>query len=114
MNCDGRDYATEEQAFEDLDKFIKAIGLPKPTVVHSGGGFHCYWHTGEDIPSDEWLITARKLKSLCNYFELKADPSVTTDESDFLDYLTHKTINETKKQSVAEQEAHGLRLSYVK
>ena len=99
IDCDGRDYATEEQAFEDLDKFIKAIGLPKPTVVHSGGGFHCYWHTGEDIPSDEWLITARKLKSLCNYFELKADPSVTTDESRLLrlpNTQNHKRNKEAK------------------
>ena len=93
IDCDGRDYATEEQAFDDLDKFIKTIGLPKPIVVHSGGGFHCYWHTGEDIPKDDWVVIARKLKGLCNFFNFKTDANVTADESRLLrlpNTLNHK------------------------
>jgi len=43
-------YATTKEALTALVKFCKALGIPAPLVVKSGGGLHCYWPFDRDVP----------------------------------------------------------------
>ena len=67
-----------------LSAFLKATGLPTPTLVNSGGGLHVYWPLTRDVTVDEWKPLARSLKQLCGKQALHADPSVTTDAARIL------------------------------
>ena len=75
----GKAYDTQQEALDALDKFCKESGMPKPTLVNSGGGVHVYWPLEKPITKDEWLPLAEKLKSMCDDYDLHADPVVTAD-----------------------------------
>ena len=75
----GKAYDTQQEAIEALKNFCKASGMPKPTLVNSGGGVHVYWPLENPITKEEWLPLAEKLKSMCDDFDLYADPVVTAD-----------------------------------
>lgn len=72
-------YATQAEALVELKRFCGSVGLPKPTLVNSGGGIHAYWCITEPITKDMWIPVAEKLKSLCDDYDLYADPVVTAD-----------------------------------
>ena len=74
-----KDYVNQANAIAALRKFCKKIELPKPIVVNSGRGIHAYWALSEQIPLDDWLPAAEKLKKLCADNNLLADVSVTAD-----------------------------------
>ena len=75
----GKAYDTQQEAIEALKNFCKVSGMPKPTLVNSGGGVHVYWPLENPITREEWLPLAEKLKSMCDDFDLHADPVVTAD-----------------------------------
>ena len=54
----GKAYDTQQEALDALDKFCKESGMPKPTLVNSGGGVHVYWPLEKPITKDEWLPLA--------------------------------------------------------
>ena len=51
-------YATRKEAVVELHKFCALIGLPLPFVSSSGYGLHIWWVYDQDVPSDQWKITA--------------------------------------------------------
>lgn len=75
---DNKGYATLDDAFAALDKFVTVANLPPPIRIFSGIGLHAYWLLDEDVPIDEYLPYARKFKSLCME-HLVVDPSVMAE-----------------------------------
>jgi hypothetical protein len=58
--------------------------MPKPYLVNSGGGVHAYWPLETPVSRDEWLPLAEQLKSICDDYNLYADPVVTADSARIL------------------------------
>ena len=90
----GKPYETREDAIADLGRFCKELGMPKPTIVNSGGGVHVYWPLDEAVPIDRWSRVAESLKAKCVQHDLKADPAVTADAARILRIpgtFNHKT-----------------------
>ncbi len=80
---DGK-YAKRPDAYTALKQFCQTLDLPKPLVTSSGGGLHVYWLLSEPIPSDAWRVHATKLRRLLEHFNVKFDPSRTTDVASVL------------------------------
>jgi hypothetical protein len=72
-------YQTQTEALVALKAFCKATGLPKPSLVNSGGGVHAYWALTEPVSRETWTPLAEQLKRLCDEHDLFADPVVTAD-----------------------------------
>ena len=77
-------YATRDEAQDAVISWVEKMGLPEPTVVDSGNGFHVYWILKEEIPTKEWLPYAQKLKQLCVDHGLVIDPAVPADRARIL------------------------------
>lgn len=75
----GKPYETQDEAIRALEAFCVSTNMPKPTMVNSGGGVHVYWPLTKPLTKEEWLPLAEKLKSMCDDFDLHADPVVTAD-----------------------------------
>lgn len=93
-------YETQSDAAVALKQFIKATGLPLPTIVNSGGGLHVYWPLTEDVPAQEWVEHARRLKVLCKTHGLAADPAVTADAARILRVPGTQNFKESTPRSV--------------
>ena len=74
-----KDYPSQKEALQALQKFCKALRLPRPLLVNSGRGVHVYWLLDESIKVDAWVPVAERLKKLCKEHGLLADPAVTAD-----------------------------------
>lgn len=74
------DYPTQLEGMVALKEFVKATGLPKPTIVSSGVGLHIYWTFNEEVDYNEWHPLAKGLKAkvLEHKFSVK-DLALTTD-----------------------------------
>lgn len=57
----GSMYATQGDAMVALHAFVKASGLPKPTVVSSGYGLHVYWVFIKEVDYNTWMPLSRAL-----------------------------------------------------
>ena len=80
LDCgEGKDYPTQPEALQALVKFCTEANFPKPILVSSGGGWHCYWLLSESIPSTDWQRIGNKLKRIFAHYGLKADPTATAD-----------------------------------
>jgi uncharacterized protein (DUF927 family) len=80
LDCgEGKPYETQAEALVALKAFCKTTGLPKPTLVNSGGGVHAYWALTEPVSRETWMPLAEQLKRLCDEHDLFADPVVTAD-----------------------------------
>lgn len=77
-------YPTREEAQEAILKWIETVGLPEPTVVDSGNGYHVYWILKEEITTDEWQPYANRIKELCIQHKLIIDPVVPADRARIL------------------------------
>lgn len=77
-------YDNKGEAVVDLDRFITEAELPPPVIVDSGTGIQAYWIFNEEVPAVEWLVYARKFKSLCKDLGLKADPACTADSARYM------------------------------
>jgi hypothetical protein len=77
---DGTTFPTQEDGISALKEFIKATGLPKPTLVSSGFGLHVYFSVKQAIGFNEWepLAEALKARILSEGFKVK-DAGITTD-----------------------------------
>jgi hypothetical protein len=74
-----KDYPDQASAIHALRSFCASINIQKPIIVNSGRGIHAYWPLSEDVPVDNWLPVAERLKNLCAQRKLYADPAVTSD-----------------------------------
>ena len=56
-------YLDQQTGLAELQKFCKAVGLPKPILVNSGNGIHAYWIFSDDVPVATWKPYAEKFKA---------------------------------------------------
>ena len=77
-------YDTYEEAFSDLHKFCKEIGLHRPFIINSGGGIHAYWPFESPVDVEVWRPLAHQLKELCISNNLYIDTGVTADAARIL------------------------------
>ena len=85
IDCgEDKPYDSQEEGLAALKIFVKNTGLPKPTVVNSGRGWHIYWPLEESISVEEWRPLAEGLKVLCTSHSLEADAVVTADTARIL------------------------------
>ena len=72
----GKDYDTQEQGLKALRNFCKTVGLPRPTLVDSGYGWHVYWALTEEIAPNQWEPAARRLREVCRTQGMRVDEKV--------------------------------------
>ena len=81
---EGKGFIDKAAACNALKDFCKKLGLPKPTIIDSGGGLHAYWTLQDDIEPDEWLSVATKLKQFTKFHKFAADDARTSDRASLL------------------------------
>jgi hypothetical protein len=69
----GEGYADQATGLQELQRFCKTIGLPKPIIVNSGRGIHAYWTFSKVIGRDRWQPMSDRLKELCQKHSLLSD-----------------------------------------
>lgn len=80
MDLDGKDFGGTDNAVRELASFVKATGLPRPSIyVNSGRGIHVYWCLDRDISVDQWKPVSAALKAKCAELGFNADPTSTAD-----------------------------------
>ena len=62
-----------------VNDFVETLGLPKPWLIDSGGGWHVYWMLDADVPHDEWRATAEMLKAATVQALLDNDRAIIAD-----------------------------------
>jgi hypothetical protein len=73
-------YPTMAEAVTALGAFIKATGLPKPSMmIQSGGGLHVYWVVDRALSPHDWYPLACALVEATKRHGLLLDDAVTTD-----------------------------------
>ena len=80
----GAGYETKEDALYALRAFCRAVGLPRPMIIDSGGGLHVYWSLKETISANRWKELAGKLKQATKALGFLADQSRTADAASVL------------------------------
>ena len=78
-----KDYDTQKDALTALRDFCKEVKLPKPTLINSGYGIHCYWLT-EPMDPETWGPRAAGLKQLCIDKGLRIDKTRTADSASIM------------------------------
>lgn len=75
-------YSTMQELTAALGAFLKATGLPRPTMmVMSGGGVHVYWLLHTPLGVNEWLPLAYALNEAIRRHGLKCDSQCTIDSA---------------------------------
>ena len=69
-------YIDQATGMQELRRFCKLVGLPKPLLVNSGRGIHVYWPLTEAITREEWEPVAKRLRDLCELHKLYVDRKV--------------------------------------
>jgi len=78
----GESYASQQDALAAAKQFVKARGLPKPSlVVSSGKGIHLYWCFDDAISADRWHPLAQAFKALTKTHGLLTDLTVIADKA---------------------------------
>src|SRR5690606_22329592 len=114
-------YATQQEAAEALRQFCQSMGLPRPLVTSSGGGFHAYWPLTQPLDPEKWQHYASILKQLTDSWGLKADASRTADRASVLRPVgTHnwktgaaRTVKVVVNSGVVDTDEFLRRLSYL-
>ena len=79
-------YADTAAAVKALFAFMKASGMPRPTLVveTGGGGVHVHWVLDRALKVAEWLPLANALKNATKQHGLITDEGVTADAARIL------------------------------
>jgi hypothetical protein len=85
IDCgEGKPFASQGIAIQELKRFCDETGFSFPSVVSSGNGLYAHWCISQDLPAEVWRTVAKQLKTLCEAYNFKADPSRTADCSSVL------------------------------
>jgi hypothetical protein len=99
LDLDGKDFGSISLAVKDLSVFLKATGIPAPSIyVLSGHGVHVYWCLDRDLPVEDWKPIAQALKAKCEELGFKADPTATADAARIL--RAPGSLNRKREQPV--------------
>jgi hypothetical protein len=77
----GKPYPTWREGLGALGGFLHKHSFPRPIVVGSGAGLHCYWVLDQELDGSAWQVLAEALKAALIEAELHIDPTVTADSS---------------------------------
>jgi hypothetical protein len=69
-------YIDQTTGLQELQKFCKKIGLPRPLLVNSGRGIHAYWPLTREVTREEWEPVAERLRELCVLHNFHIDGKV--------------------------------------
>lgn len=61
---DTKGFNTLDAALEGIAAFVAAAGIPMPSLVFTGGGYHCYWVCDTFLKPAEWEGCAKALHTL--------------------------------------------------
>jgi hypothetical protein len=101
---ESKDYKTLKEAGDALVSFVNTVGLPPPTLVHSGHGLHAYWPLDEDLPIADWRTAASKFMALAHQHGLRIDTTCTADAARILRPIgTHNYKAEPKLVSLIQR-----------
>ena len=78
---EGKPYDTQREGWEAMRLALKAIGMPKPMVISSGKGIHCYWPLTQDIKSAHWVKASIALRLALEENGVEIDTSKIHDPS---------------------------------
>lgn len=85
LDCgEEKPYATQRDACADIYAACERAGLPKPMLVSSGYGIHCYWTLTQDIEASTWVKVASRMKALLAALGVHQDPTRTADLASIL------------------------------
>ena len=73
-------YATKEEAIAGIVALSKALRLT-PSVVDSGGGYHTYLHTEEEMDAATWNELALLKRKVTTHLGIHVDNQVDTDSA---------------------------------
>lgn len=76
---DAKKYVSKEEAVANLRRFCKEHKMPKPVIVDSGYGYHCYWILNNALNAVEGKAYSLKFKMALIKLGLKMDRSVPAD-----------------------------------
>lgn len=80
LDCgEGKEYASQQEALDDLTRFCEETGLPLPLLINSGNGVHCYWVLQEAITPEAWYPVAEMLRVVVDNHGVRQDGKCTTD-----------------------------------
>lgn len=85
LDCgEKKDYPDARTAISEVFRMCNETQLPRPLLVSSGYGVHCYWVFNADVPATQWRRLARVFRAVVEHFKIKHDPSRTTDIASIL------------------------------
>jgi hypothetical protein len=71
-----KDYDDQGQGLQALQDFCTTVGLPRPTLVDSGHGWHVYWALNQEVSRTQWEPVASRLREVCRTQGLRVDEKV--------------------------------------
>jgi len=74
-------YPSWREGLAALGQFVQQMGLPKPLVIHSGGGLHVYWVLTEELDPQRWKPLAEAMKAAARDKGFEIDPAVPADSA---------------------------------
>lgn len=80
----GKGYATQRDAVQAVYAFCAETGLPRPLLVNSGNGVHCYWVLAKSVPPEMWHKCAQMFARVLSFHDIKHDPARTSDHASVL------------------------------
>lgn len=96
IDCKDGTYATQRDALVALTEFVRASGLPGPSVVvSSGNGLHVYWTITRPVTLAEWQPLSDALAEATRQLGLACDTQCTVDGARVLRVPgtgNHKTV----------------------
>lgn len=66
-----RFFNTKEEALAAIVGFVKDVGIPQPTIIDSGGGFHVWFGMSPVLDRFDWVKLALKLKTAALHYAPK-------------------------------------------
>ena len=66
-----RFFNTKREALEAIVGFVKDVGVPSPTIIDSGGGYHVWFGISPTLDRFDWVKLALKLKTAALHYQPK-------------------------------------------
>jgi hypothetical protein len=77
--AEGKGYVDKLAAAKAIYGFCNKTSFPRPMVIDSGNGIHCYWPFTRSVSPAAWQMLANKLHDCFMHFGIRVDPSRTAD-----------------------------------
>jgi hypothetical protein len=74
---EGKEYATRKEALTRLAELCKRFKLPKPLIVSSGRGLHCYWPFKRPLEATKFTQYARHFSEAIKLWGFRHDTKPT-------------------------------------